>query len=57
MFKKLGAEFFAQVLTIGATGYVLITLSGDTLDKAIWITGATIILHFLGVAFISSKED
>lgn len=48
-FKKLRDEMFALSFTLGGTGLVLITLSGDTLSWGIWITVASVIAHLIGV--------
>lgn len=48
-FKKLRDEMFALSFTLGGTGLVLITLSGDTLNWGIWITIASVIAHLIGV--------
>ena len=55
MFKKLGHEMFALAWTLGGTGLVLITLSGQTRTWGIWISAASLIVHLLGVAI--SKDD
>lgn len=56
MFKKSMKEFFGLAWTLGGTGLVLITLSGDTRTAGIWITGASIVLHYAGV-LIPWDED
>ena len=45
---------FALSFTLGGTGLVLITLSGETLKWGIWITVASVIVHLVGVLL---KED
>jgi hypothetical protein len=46
--KKLISEMHALAWTLGGTGMVLITLSGDTLKWGIWITIASLGIHLLG---------
>jgi hypothetical protein len=53
--KKLIKEFHALAWTIAGTGLVLITLSGETRDLAIWISAAALAVHLFGV--LISKED
>lgn len=53
-FKKLTDEMFALSFTLGGTGLVLITLSGETLKWGVWITIASVIVHLVGVLL---KED
>lgn len=55
MFKKLLNEIHALTWTLGGTGMVLITLSGDTRKYGIWITIASIIIHLFGV--LIKKEE
>lgn len=47
--KRLSKETTAIAWTMGGTGLVLITLSGDTQKTAIYITVATAVIHFIGV--------
>jgi len=56
MFKKSIKELFALSWTLGGTGLVLITLSGGTRTAGIWITAASVILHYAGV-LIPWDED
>jgi hypothetical protein len=55
MFRKLTDEIFALSWTLGGTGLVLITLSGDTLKWGLWISGLSLVLHMFGV--IIKKDD
>jgi hypothetical protein len=55
MFKKLLKESHGLIWTVAGTAMVLITLSGDTLNSAIWISAIALAGHFVGVIF--SKED
>lgn len=54
MFKKLRNEIFALSWTLGGTGLVLITLSGETLRWGLWISGLSLIFHLIGVLFTSA---
>jgi hypothetical protein len=46
--KKLINEMHALAWTLGGTGMVLITLSGQTLKWGIWITVASLAIHLAG---------
>ena len=46
--KKLINEMHALAWTLGGTGMVLITLSGQTLTWGIWITVASLAIHLAG---------
>lgn len=57
MFKKSLKETLALAWTLGGTGLVLITLSGDTRTAGLWITGASVVLHFAGVLIPWDESD
>ena len=46
--KKLIDEIHALAWTLGGTGMVLITLSGQTLKWGIWISIASLGVHLVG---------
>jgi hypothetical protein len=46
--KKLIDELHALAWTLGGTGMVLITLSGQTLKWGIWISIASLGVHLVG---------
>ena len=50
MIKRLSKEILFLSLTIGGTLLVLITLSGSTLKKGIYISIVALASHLLGVA-------
>ena len=50
MLERLSKEILFLSLTIGGTLLVLITLSGSTLQKGIYISAISLIAHLLGVA-------
>jgi|TARA_R110002020_G_scaffold246713_2_gene460590 hypothetical protein len=50
MFERLTKEILFLSLTIGGTLLVLITLSGSTLQKGIYISVVSLSAHLLGVA-------
>jgi hypothetical protein len=56
-FRSLRNEVLALSWTLGGTGLVLITLSGETLKWGLWISGASLILHLLGALFFKSDND
>ena len=47
--KKIFFETSALSWTIGGTGIVLITLSGETREMGIWISIASFVFHMIGV--------
>jgi hypothetical protein len=57
MIKKSFKEFLTLAWTLGGTGLVLITLSGDTRTAGLWITGASIVLHFASVLIPWDESD
>ena len=50
MIKRLSKEILFLSLTIGGTLLVLITLSGSTLKKGIYISAVALVAHLIGVA-------
>jgi len=48
MIKKLLSEIHALTWTLGGTGLVLITLSGETRGWGIKITIASLVVHLFG---------
>ena len=48
-FKKVFFETSALSWTIGGTGLVLITLSGETREMGIWSSIASFVFHMIGV--------
>jgi hypothetical protein len=55
MFKRLFREGHALIWTVSGTGLVLITLSGDVLKYALWISVISLLAHLAG--FILMKDD
>lgn len=49
MFKKLLNETHALVWTLAGTGLVLITLSGQVQKYGLIISGASLLVHLVGV--------
>jgi hypothetical protein len=49
MLKKLLNEIHALAWTLGGSGIVLITLSGETRTWGTWITIASLVVHMAGV--------
>lgn len=49
MIKKIMKESGGLSFTVAGTLLVLITLSGDTRTKGIWISGAALTVHLLAV--------
>jgi hypothetical protein len=49
MIKKIMKESGGLAFTVAGTLLVLITLSGDTRSKGIWISGAALTVHLLAV--------
>lgn len=57
MFKKLLNEMHTLAWTLGGTGLVLITLSGDTLKWGLWISGVSLVIHLIGALLFSEADD
>ena len=57
MFKKFIKESYGLVWTVAGTGMVLITLSGSVLQKAVWITGIALGVHYIGAIFSKEESD
>jgi hypothetical protein len=57
MFNKFVQEIAALAWTLGGTGLVLITLSGQTRTFGIWISIASLVLHMAGVLFSKSGDE
>lgn len=56
MIKKIISELHELTWTLGGTGLVLITLSGQTRTLGIWITGISIGVHLIG-ALIKNRGE
>ena len=56
IFQTLSKEILFLSLTIGGTLLVLITLSGSTLEKGIYISAISLAAHLLGVAIEDWQE-
>lgn len=56
MRRYLGA-ILALLLWASGTGFVLITLSGDTLKKAMFISVATLFVQLLAIALGVGVDD
>ena len=56
-FRNVRNELLALSWTLGGTGLVLITLSGETLKWGLWISGASLVLHMIGAVFFKSDQD
>ena len=48
--SKFVREMTVLSWTLGSTGLVLITLSGDTLKFGIWITVLSLLVYLVGVS-------
>lgn len=57
MIRKIFFESYALAWTVGGVGLVLITMSGDTLRWGLWISGASLALHTLGVIVDSRSKS
>ena len=53
--KKFFKETYSLLWTMAGTALVLITMSGDVLKYALWISGTGLAVHFIGLLFV--KED
>lgn len=52
---KFFKEIHSLLWTIAGTALVLITLSGQVRTYALWISGATLVLHLIGA--LASKDE
>ena len=50
-FNKIMSELHGLAWTLGGTGLVLITLSGQTRTWGIWISLVSLAVHLLGAIF------
>lgn len=57
MFKKLINEIHALAWTLGGSGIVLITLSGQTRVWGTWITIASLVVHLIGVLLKGDNDE
>lgn len=57
MIKKLINEIHALAWTLGGTGLVLITLSGQTRKWGIWISVASLAIHLVGALLLNGEDD
>ena len=57
MFERLSKEILFLTLTIGGTLLVLITLSGSTLKKGIYISAIALVAQLIGVAIEHWQDD
>lgn len=57
MLKKLFKEGHALVWTISGTALVLITLSGDVLKWAMWISGISLLAHLIGFVIWGGSDE
>jgi hypothetical protein len=49
--KKYLTAFYALLMWASGTGFILITLSGDTLSKALVLSGVTLFVMLVALAF------
>jgi hypothetical protein len=57
LLKKFFKESYSLLWTIAGTALVLITMSGDVLKYALWISGAGLAIHFFGLLFMKEEEN
>ena len=57
LIRNVRNEVLALSWTLGGTGLVLITLSGETLKWGLWISGLSLFFHLLGVLFFSNSDN
>jgi hypothetical protein len=55
--RKYAGAITSLLLWASGTGLVLITLSGETLNKAIYISVATLIVNVIAIAFNVGVDD
>ena len=57
MLKKLFKEGYALVWTVSGTALVLITLSGEVLKWALWISAVSLLAHMVGFVIWGGSDD
>lgn len=57
MIKKIIGEIHELTWTLGGTGLVLITLSGQTRELGIWITAVSVLVHMVGFLIKNRGES
>jgi hypothetical protein len=57
MLKKIIKEAGALSWTLAGTALVLITLSGDIQNQALWISGAALAVHLVSVIVAGDDEE
>lgn len=57
MLKKLFKEGYALVWTISGTALVLITLSGQVLKWALWISAISLLAHMVGFVIWGGEDE
>lgn len=57
MFAKFMREIAALAWTLGGTGMVLITLSGNTRTLGIYISVVSLVVHMVGVLATRGEDD
>lgn len=57
MVKKVAEALKDLSWTLGGTGLVLITLSGDTLQWGLYISGAALVVHLACVALTANDDE
>jgi hypothetical protein len=55
--KKLHDYLIENAWVWAGTGLVLLTLSGTTLRQALWITCATVMIHFFATMMKESDDQ
>ena len=55
--RRLLTELGEMSWTLGGTGLVLITLSGETRTLGIWISVVALVIHVIGIFASSSEEE
>ena len=56
MFKKLLDDASGLAWTLGGTAMVLITLSGETLKWGLWVSGVSLFIYLVSLAFGHQDE-
>jgi hypothetical protein len=55
--SKFAGAITSLLLWASGTGLVLITLSGDTLNKALWISAATLVVNVIAIVLDVGSDD
>jgi hypothetical protein len=57
MLKKIFQEGHSLLWTVSGTAMVLITLSGEVLRYALWISSISLVAHLIGFLVLGGSDE